>query len=54
MVLLFVGALFGYVMITGSSSMLATALAGPAAAAVALVAHWAARCWRPARSNCTV
>jgi hypothetical protein len=51
MVLLFVGALFGYLMITGSSSMLASAIAGPAGTAVALIAHWAARHWWAARST---
>src|SRR5262245_29681111 len=51
MVLLFVGALFGYLMITGSSSMLAAAIACPAAAAVAHLAHRATRCWWPARAR---
>jgi hypothetical protein len=47
-VLLVVGIMFGYLMITGSSSLLAAAVAGPAGLLAALIAHRAAGRWRTA------
>jgi hypothetical protein len=47
--LLVVGAAFGYMMITGSTSLLAMAVAGPVGLTVALTAQWLAQRWRRVR-----
>jgi hypothetical protein len=52
--LLIVGVAFGYMMITGSSSPVAVAVAGPAGLLVALIAQWVARRWRTARRHRSV
>jgi hypothetical protein len=49
--LLVVGVMFGYLMITGSSSLLAVAIAGPAGLLVALIAQWAAARWQSNRDD---
>jgi hypothetical protein len=52
--LLCVGAAFGYMMITGSSSLTAVVVAGPTGLLVALITQWVVHRWRAGRRHQSV